>query len=104
MDTFFQIVGIVVTGIVVIALIVGLIVVGVEFVQTFSSKTKERIYREALEYYYLGLKNDSWWFSEDVVTMNLLKDLSEGKSVNDARERWHKMRYEAQEKVLSNLK
>ncbi len=104
MDTFFQIVGTSVIGGVVIAIVIGIVTCLVQLFQDYSAKTKERIYREALEYYYLGLKNDSWWFSEDLATYNVLKDLSEGKSVSTARENWRRTRINAQEKVLSNLK
>lgn len=32
--------------------------------------------------------SDSWWFSEDPATMNLLVNMARGLDVSEARERW----------------
>ena len=38
------------------------------------------------------LVNDSWWFSEDEPTMNLLRRLGDGDSVDRVREDWRRER------------
>lgn len=43
--------------------------------------------------------NEAWWFSQDKATMQLLLDLANGRSVNEARRDWL-MRRETKEKVV----
>lgn len=82
----------------VVVILMGAIVAWVFFCDWLRDKYDEphvpsydEGYKQALN----RLKSDSWWFSEDTVTMELICNLST-MNVSDAREIWRKARSEKQ--------
>lgn len=52
----------------------------------------KRSFERGKEYVRNTLKNDSWWFSEDYPTQQLLEGFGNGKSVSEIRDRWYEQR------------
>jgi hypothetical protein len=46
------------------------------------------------------LERESWWFSEDPITMNLIQDLAKGGALTDIRQRWRRAREQESENIF----
>ena len=71
----------------------SLTVMGVR--QNKAATREASIQQQCFEAYCHRLKADSWWFSEDEITMRLMQDLASGMSVDEARKWWRERRAKA---------
>ena len=80
---------------VIVCAVIGLLAAGVGSLLEWKASPHQRSFNEGFQQARHILGQDSYWFSEDDVTMQLLADLGKGTSVSDARDRWRQSRAKA---------
>lgn len=81
---------------------IGFIVVAfVGRIRDGTKSRREKWHRDGREYQRSLLMSDSWWLSEDPVTMRLVQDLASGRDIASVRDAWRSERSSKAEEEVS---